>query len=103
MSAQRRRPTTGLEARTRRRRWSDGRRPAGWPAAGRGARGASARHDRQAELARQVVGLIEAACNGAQRMERHRHDGVRVLEQVRAGLAHHAPERFGEQPAPRRT
>jgi hypothetical protein len=51
---------------------------------------AAAQHppDWQTEAARQVVGLIEAALQGAPRMQRHRHDGISAAEDVSAGRPH---------------
>jgi hypothetical protein len=52
--------------------------------------------DRQPELAGKIVGLIEAALNRPERMQRHRDDGVGAGEQVPPGLAQQRGERRGE-------
>jgi hypothetical protein len=55
--------------------------------------------DRQPELARKVVGLIEAALNRPERMQRNRDDGVGAGEQVPPGLAKQRGEWRGEHAA----
>jgi len=40
----------------------------------------------QAEIRRQVIGLIETACEPTHRVERHRHRSCRSSEQVSAGI-----------------
>jgi hypothetical protein len=52
--------------------------------------------DGQARLAREVVGLIEPARERAKRVQRHRHDGVRVIKHLGAAFAHKAAERLGQ-------
>jgi hypothetical protein len=51
----------------------------------------------QTQLLRQVVSLIESTPELAPRVQRHRHDGVGILEQVDAGLSHHHAKRRRER------
>jgi hypothetical protein len=53
--------------------------------------------DRQTQLAREIIRLIEPAPQGAQRMEGDRNHGVCFVEHVGAREAHHATQRLGEQ------
>jgi hypothetical protein len=53
--------------------------------------------DRRAEATREVVGLVEAALEGAQRMQGNGHDGVRAVEHVGAGRAHQRGQRRGQR------
>src|SRR4029079_14858938 len=55
---------------------------------------------REAEVLSEIVGLIEAAAQRAQRMERHRHERVRVGEDIAAGLTEKTRERSRERAAP---
>ena len=56
--------------------------------------------DRQAELTRKIVRLIESALTRPERMQRHRDDGIGSGQDVRAGVAHELAERTGEHSAP---
>jgi hypothetical protein len=55
--------------------------------------------DRQPQLPREVVGLVEPPLEEADGMKWHRHDRVRAVEDVRAGQSHHASQRFGQDSA----
>jgi hypothetical protein len=45
-------------------------------------------HDRKVQPAREIVGLVEAAKQPPDRMQRHRHRHVRALEDLAAMAAH---------------
>ncbi|MEO7191218.1 MAG: hypothetical protein ABI051_09195 [Vicinamibacterales bacterium] len=49
-------------------------------------------------MPRQVVGLIESPTNQTQRMERHRHDRISVVENFGARVSHQACERRRDHP-----
>src|SRR4029453_11558140 len=49
------------------------------------------------KLTREIVGRIDPAAERPNRMERHRDDGVGVIEDIDAGQTHHPAEWFGEQ------
>jgi hypothetical protein len=53
--------------------------------------------DRQAQLAREIVGLIEPALDRPERMERDRDDRIRAREQIAPGLAKKAAKRRGQR------
>ena len=50
------------------------------------------RHHRQSEHSGEIVGLIESSRPFAPRMERNRHDCVRIHQHIGAGRAHHRPK-----------
>lgn len=54
--------------------------------------------DRQPELARQRVGLIEATLEAAPAMQRHRHDAVRIAEQTFTSRSHQRTKLSREYP-----
>ena len=56
--------------------------------------------DRQAELAGQIVRLIESALKGSERMERHWDHGIGAGQHVWPGLAHQPAQRLRKHPAP---
>ena len=55
--------------------------------------------DWNVEMTRQVLRLIEPALILASRMQRNRHDEVRVLQNPRAGRAHQLAKRRCDRPA----
>lgn len=54
----------------------------------------------EAEMTREVVGLVEAALKSSERMERHRHDRIGVGKDVSAGFTEKARERSCERATP---
>lgn len=54
--------------------------------------------DRESQLTREIVGLVEAATQTTPWMERNGHDGVRAGEDVCARVAQPGAERDGEGP-----
>jgi hypothetical protein len=53
--------------------------------------------DGQSQRAAQIVGLVEAALERSDGMERDWHDRIRAGQQICAGLAHQRAERSGQQ------
>jgi hypothetical protein len=53
--------------------------------------------DGQAELPRQIVGLVEPATDRSHRVQRNRHHGVRGIQQISAAFAHQLTKRLGEE------
>jgi len=56
--------------------------------------------DRQAEVAREIIGLIEATMHRAPWVQGHRHHGVGVGQDVGAGCRHEGRQRGRERPTP---
>ena len=84
----------GARRRRRRRARCDGAgRPAGRSASRVARTRRSAGDDRQAEVPREIGGLIESALAAARRVQRHRHDAGGAGEHVGAALAHQRAER----------
>ena len=57
-------------------------------------------HDGQSEVARQIVGLVEAAVEPSPGMQGHGNHAVSIAQQVGARGPHHGRERRGEDPSP---
>ena len=57
------------------------------------------RHDGNAEVSREIIGLIEAALIFPAPMQRNRHDEVGIAQEPGTGCAHHASKRPGNRSA----
>jgi len=52
--------------------------------------------DGQADLSREIVGLVEPTAQKTQRMQWHRHHGVGAVERLQPAAAHQPRQRNGE-------